>query len=128
MTIREALQILKPFKDCMIDQHGCPISDAAIALDVVIKELENKEWIPCSERLPEDSGEYLVCPSDSVLEDYSEFGEVTIMPYDADCEGFGWWKDIFDPVSLGYVDSDFIEYEVIAWMPLPKPWKGEKNE
>lgn len=52
MTIREALQILKPFKACMIDQHGCPISDAAIALDVVIKELENKEWIPCSERLP----------------------------------------------------------------------------
>ena len=89
---------------------------------------ERLEWIPCSERLPEDSGEYLVCPSDSVLEDYSEFGEVTIMPYDADCEGFGWWKDRFDPVSLGYVDSDFIEYEVIAWMPLPEAYRKEDEK
>ena len=40
MTTEEALEILKPFCKCMFDQHGCPISDAAIALDVAIKALE----------------------------------------------------------------------------------------
>jgi hypothetical protein len=87
-----------------------------------------QEWIPCRERLPEDSGDYLVCPSDSVLEDYSDFSEVMIMPYDADCEAFGWWIERYDPISLGYLDSDFNEFEVLAWMPLPEPWKGADDE
>jgi hypothetical protein len=84
-------------------------------------------WIPCSERLPEDSGDYLVRPSDSVLEDYSDFSEIMIMPYDADCEAFGWWVERYHPISLGYLDSDFNEFEVIAWMPMPKPYE-EKGE
>lgn len=42
MTIQEALEILKPFKACMFDQYGCPISDAAIALDVVIDVIEKQ--------------------------------------------------------------------------------------
>jgi len=42
MTIPEALEILKPFKACMFDQWGCPISDAAIALDVAIDVLEKQ--------------------------------------------------------------------------------------
>ena len=86
------------------------------------------KWIPCSERLPEDSGDYLVRPSDSVLEDYSDFCEVMIIPYDADCEAFGWWTDRYDPISLGYVDSDFNEFDVLAWMPLPEPWKGADDD
>ena len=86
------------------------------------------KWIPCSERLPEDSGDYLVRPSDSVLEDYSDFREVMIIPYDADCEAFGWWTDRYDPISLGYVDSDFNEFDVLAWMPLPEPWKGADDD
>ena len=85
-------------------------------------------WIPCSERLPEDSGDYLVCPSDSVLEDYSDFSEIMIMPYDADCEAFGWWVERYHPISLGYLDSDFNEFEVLAWMPLPKPYPYEVKE
>lgn len=40
MTKDEAIQILKPFRDCMVDQHGCPISDVVYALDMAIKALE----------------------------------------------------------------------------------------
>ena len=90
--------------------------------------IEVPKWIPCSERLPEDSGDYLVRPSDNALDDYSEFEEIMIMPYDADCEAFGWWTSYFDPISLGFVDSEFTDYEVIAWMPLPEPWKGADDE
>ena len=86
--------------------------------------IEVPTWIPCSERLPEDSGDYLVRPSDNTLDDYSEFEEIMIMPYDVDCEAFGWWTSYFDPISLGFVDSEFTDYEVIAWMPLPKPYKA----
>ena len=90
--------------------------------------IEPMEWIPCSERLPEDSGDYLVRPSDSVLEDYSDFNEVMIMPYDADCEAFGWWVERYHPISLGYLDSDFNEVEVLAWMPLPPVYEGAEEQ
>ena len=39
MTSKEAIEILEPFKAFMFDQNGCPISDAAIALDVAISAL-----------------------------------------------------------------------------------------
>ena len=93
-----------------------------------VPTIEPMKWIPCSERLPEDSGDYLVRPSDSVLEDYSDFREVMIIPYDTDCEAFGWWTDRYDPISFGYVDSDFNEFDVLAWMPLPEPWKGADDD
>lgn len=63
------------------------------------------QWIPCSERLPEEGGEYLV-----TAEDYTT--EVIVLSYDADASD---WSDYFDNMYD----------EVIAWMPLPEPYKGE---
>lgn len=40
MTREEAIEVLRPFREAMIDQHGCPISDAVFALDVAIRSLE----------------------------------------------------------------------------------------
>lgn len=75
-------------------------------------------WIQCSERLPKDSGDYLVW-----LEDESE--HYAVIPFDADAEGFGWWQDYYHPISLGFLDSEFIKAEnVTAWQPLPEPYKG----
>lgn len=68
------------------------------------------EWIPCSERLPE-------VPEDTDDEDCPEFNVMikdasiaTTLKYSPD----GAWFD-----DLGQV------YEVIVWMPLPEPWKGD---
>ena len=47
MTREEAKELLIPFQKCMFDQHGCPISDAAIALEVAIAALEQPEIIRC---------------------------------------------------------------------------------
>lgn len=68
------------------------------------------EWVSCKDRLPETNGEYLVTvKADSkyafnneptVYTDYFQFG----------CQ----WDDCGD--------------DVIAWMPLPEPYKGEKDE
>lgn len=47
--------------------------------------------------------------------------------------GFGFWKDIYDPVTLGFVDSEFdtmeeLGYEkVLYWMPLIEPPEKEEE-
>lgn len=60
-------------------------------------EAEYNGWIPCSERLPEKCGRYLVCN-----------------------DGVAWIADFFNSTWFGkrcrYSD-------VIAWMPLPSPYK-----
>lgn len=55
MSREDAIKILKPFRDCMVDQNGCPISDVVFALDKAIEVLKQEErkqgrwsakWIP----------------------------------------------------------------------------------
>lgn len=72
-----------------------------------------QEWIPCSERLPEDiqiGDEYptvIFCTKEST---YAGFHECYL--------GGRWWSE----------DDDCVVHGVIAWMPLPKPWKGADDE
>ena len=70
------------------------------------------EWIPCSERLPSEQGQYLVtfplCNEEPWVYILS-FNKGKF--YETDDE----WGDV--------------EYDdVTAWMPLPKPWKGADDE
>lgn len=86
-----------------IDRKAC----YETAIDIVKKysslEPKNNGWIPCSERLPVDLENYLV-----TLED--EYGElhISIVEY-----GKYTWTNK-PPYS-----------DVIAWQPLPQPYKGE---
>lgn len=43
MTREEAIALLQPFRDCMVDQHGCPISDVVYALDVALDVLRKAD-------------------------------------------------------------------------------------
>ena len=64
-------------------------------------------WIPCSERLPEEYGEYLVWWTDITRGQYYE-----IVEYEPDN---GW---------IGEIPQAFEgKYSVIAWQPLPEPFK-----
>lgn len=60
------------------------------------------KWIPCSERVPEDNTDVIVCF-------YS--GTVTEMRY--------WGNGIFQGI---YEHTTKV---IVAWMPLPEPYKGE---
>ena len=67
-------------------------------------------WIPCSERLPSEDGFYIatcdgeICGEDQPFTGFAEFENRK-------------WVD----------DED--DYQcVLAWMPLPKPWKGADDE
>ena len=74
-------------------------------------------WIPCSERLPEKYGNYLVTTDD---------GEVDIGSCDPEN------KDRQDHFWSGCDADGFFWYGeniVIAWMPLPKHYmRGEQDE
>lgn len=58
------------------------------------------QWIPCSERLPEDNTDVIVCF-------YS--GTVTEMRY----FGNGIFQGVYEHTTKA----------IVAWMPLPKPYK-----
>lgn len=77
---------------------------------------QEPRWIPISERLPEDSGEYLVSVIDEYNEDQSYYKAVEVAWFahkkDYDIKESEWRE-------LG------IDEKVIAWMSLPLPWEGE---
>lgn len=77
------------------------------------------------ERLPEDDDmRFYMCIVENHEEDLPMFCQ-----YDSEY-GFGFWRDIYDSVTLGFVDTEFktndeLGYEkVIAWQPLSDPYKG----
>ena len=72
-------------------------------------ERKKGEWIPCSERLPDD--DEIVLVSDGI--DYA----VAFWRSDADA-----WDD---PLH-GWLDS--FEFNVKAWMPLPDPYTERREE
>jgi hypothetical protein len=70
-------------------------------------------WIPVSERLPEKRGMYIVTEKVFSLNDREHTGKFNRMTEQVEfCNG-KWQR-----ASI---------YEVIAWMPLPEPWKGESE-
>ena len=71
-------------------------------------ESAEAEWIPCSERLPNDAKDVLVCMRN---------GWIYMASYRHNRR---LWKFYAD----GYADCEI----VIAWMPLPTPYKGGDDE
>lgn len=103
-----------------------------IFADEIIEAIKHQpkvgEWIPVSERLPEDcDNRFYMCIVENHEEDLPMYCQ-----YVEDI-GFGFWHDIYDEHTLGFVDSVFetneeLGYEkVIAWMPLPDPYRPEKE-
>ena len=99
----EALPSAQPQKVC-VAEIKVEIDDIK---DYIDKAIDAERWISCSERLPEEDGLYLatcdgeICGEDEPISTMAEFEN-------------GKWVD----------DED--DYQcVLAWMPLPEPYKGE---
>ena len=106
-------------------------------------------WIPCSERLPDNRVSVIVCYREwqqyakryiygIVIGWYARKHSVrenVFSEWEGDCdydededESYiqeGW----FELTTHGNADlmSWYINAEVVAWMPLPEPWKGEEE-
>lgn len=77
------------------------------AYKLAIKALEQTTWIPVSERLPEENADILVA--------FVDREETRIIPVNY---GRGTWFDCIFNATLDPL-------KITAWMPLPKPYKGE---
>ena len=111
------------------------IKDRSLLAEAMEKlaKLEDEDgssgWIPCSERLPEDGDcRFYMCLVENHIEDFP------MMCQFEEENGFGFYKDIYDPISLGFLDTEFdtmeeLGYEkVMYWMPLPEPYREVTDE
>ena len=79
----------------------------------VIDKIKNGEWIPVSERLPEDMQRVLI------WFEYYRYGDFNCM---YQTYGFGYVCDgKWSPFING--ETGWQDYRVIAWQPLPKPYE-----
>lgn len=99
--------------------------DTVKMLKSIPSVMPTQKWVPVSERLPEEEGDYLLWGK--VCEDEEEYR--FIGSYDSGCEQFGVWQEQFDRNTLGCLGSEFFEYaSVVAWMHLPQPYKESEYE
>lgn len=127
MTKDEAIKLIKEFATRIKPFYEPKRTDYAKAIDMAIESLSEDrvrievhrdlygkyidlkhktEWIPCSERLPKVGQDVLFCGDKWTGEGY--------MREDGDWFQFRWsafWR----------------KEEVIAWMPLPKPYEERRK-
>ena len=105
MTKKEAINM------CMEVRHyltqGNPIWDkdkVGEALDMAIEALKiTKEWIPCTERLP-------------------EVGEICLLTV----HEYGWNCKDYTRVIIGEYSDNYADH-ILAWMPLPTPYRERRK-
>ena len=114
MTREEAIQWLKHIstREFGWDEYAMQDSQKEIrerceqcirdAIDLAITTLSAEaEWIPCSERLP-------------------EVGEICLLTV----HEYGWNCKDYTRVIIGEYSDNYADH-ILAWMPLPKPYRED---
>lgn len=76
------------------------------------QQQDSHRWIPVKERLPEGD-EFVLATVSGIYNNITFSSAIQLAGY---CETEGWFIE-------GYPDWD--DPDVIAWQPLPEPYKGE---
>ena len=108
MTIDEAIEDIK---------YAIKPVVGGKSLDMAIQALEQTKWIPVSERLPEDGRPVLI---------YAWNVHHVIARYDEFRTENGYKKCWV--TADAWNGNTEINHDVIAWMPLPEPYKAESEE
>jgi len=82
-----------------------------------LPHVNDERWIPCSEKMPADGGTFLVSCEEEMASGYvCKYVEKVGLIH---CNGLEWFEG-----TERFED----EYrKVIAWMPVPEPYKGEEK-
>lgn len=126
MTTVEAVNELNYIKESFA---VCELSYEA--LDMAIEALEEPQWIPCSERLPEELSEVNVTWINTDPEPYYDFIKGKRFTGSAIYYKDRWYW--YSAVCADYLGeygtspNDIMDdaIKVIAWMPLPEPARLE---
>lgn len=102
-----------------IDLHGRmrEYEGLCAAVDIIKNQPKVGEWIPCSEKLPElhrqdldSEGEYIMISNSVIVTDGED---ISVSQYEID-----------DADDKGWLNNGRLEdVDVIAWMPLPEPYR-----
>lgn len=105
-------------RDAIIEIYDAPTIDAV------------SEWIPCSERLPEDIRPVLVTWKNTDPASYYQYivGKHFIGTAHYHRGKWYWYSSVTEDLLAEYGKCDSEEFDeaikAVAWMPLPEPWKG----
>lgn len=97
------------YEDAVKANHGLAKENSELKAQI---ESAETEWIPCSERLPNESGDYICTIPLDAEETYTE-----VLTFHK-----GRFYEDDDEWGATYHD------DVLAWMPLPEPYKGGDAE
>lgn len=118
MDRKEAIEILKRNKPTS-DPRRCG-TELCEAVDMAIEALQEPQvgdWIPVSERLPEERQDRYYPISLVTLDN----GDVCLGVYRYDDKE--WWTRMSEGETVYTTD-----HKVIAWQPLPEPYKESEEE
>lgn len=121
MKDKKAIRVLENIDYYLKTHTNESCEEEHTAINLAIKALEERpqgEWIPVSERLPDDMQKVLV------WFEYYRYGDYNCM---YQTYGFGYFYDgkwsSFINGETGWQDA-----RIIAWMPLPEPYKEDDAE
>lgn len=75
------------------------------------------EWTPCSEEVPEPNLTVGNVKKYYLVE--NEYGDMMVASYNRGCGGQVWWEQMYHGKVID---------EIVAWMPLPEPYKDKGKE
>ena len=138
MDLEKTIKVLEEMEyelDNLIWNESICSDENIKALNVAIETLKKYRWHDLRDN-PNDLPDANY-PSNTWFEVVQKDNEEELpraaMQYD-DVLGFGFYHDIFDPVSLGYVDTDFTTVaeeglaEVVAWREIEEFESEEEDE
>ena len=116
--------------DPMKSEYAQGIACGAALAKTYVEQLPpaqpEQRWIPCSERLPEEDVEVLITYRYKEGEGDTSHADIDITTYGQMYFGGNkvgnhkHWRQPFE-----YFESN---YEVVAWMPLPEPYKDGEHD